>query len=140
MRKSLQLLVAVCASFAGLVFAGPALGAYTPRLILSTESHATNGNGEVEILISQRREHNATAKVSILAPAGWAANIAQAPGTRLGSVDALVAPPAGPPVTLDGIVVVANPAEYAAAAAACGTVPTPEAVWLLSLKPSTGAE
>ena len=137
MTNPLRLLVLACASFIALAFAGTALAAYTPRLIINQQNYRPGGGGGVEIFVAIPQNDDATARVLIIAPPGYTATLTQAPGTRIGSVVARVKANAlgGAVLPLTGNVTVANAADptLQAAATRCTGTPTHNAIWVLNL-------
>ena len=78
---------------------------------------------------------DATAKDTIYAPLGYQANLTQAPGTTLGTVDATLILRSGGNATADasGPVVVDSPSNWTPQSAQCTGTPTHEAVWRLDI-------
>ncbi len=115
-----------------LAFAASALAAYTPKLVIIQAADKTT------IHISIAKGNDATAKLSIYAPASTPATLGQAPGTQIGTVTASVNAKAISPdaiLPLTGVVQVADPASptIMAAATACTQTTTHAAIWLLVL-------
>src|SRR5437773_1922866 len=115
MKKSLRMAVVLCAGLVGLGLAAPALAAYRPGLLIEQTSYKLGAATTVDTFIFSRASYDPTAKVTIYAPAGYSANISQAPGTTIGHVVAAVILKAlaNAPVTLVGDVKVANGADPA---------------------------
>src|SRR5712691_7923967 len=90
MRKSLRLVLLACASLAGLALAAPALATYTPSLTIEQSSYKPGAATTVDNLILASKTYDPTAKLTIFGPAGYTANITQAPGTKIGHVFAVV--------------------------------------------------
>ena len=82
------------------------------------------------------KNDDATAKVTIFSPAGYNADLSQAPGTEIGDVTALVKAKAAADAvfTLGGKVVAGSPADATlmAAAAKCTGISTHNAIWVLN--------
>jgi len=137
MKSSIRLALLVCASFVGLAFAGPALAKYDPSLTIEQTSYKVGAPTSVDVFIAISEDADPTAQLTIVSPVGYSANLSAAPGTKIGSVIAIVKAKAlgGARLPLLGDVVVANPADpmIVAAAAKCtpGT-PTHSTVWVLN--------
>ncbi len=127
MRKTLRLGLLAVSGFVALAFTSGAMAAYSPSLIVS-------GN---EIMFSQTNADDPTAKLTILAPAGYAATVNQAAGTQIGTLDGSVIAGAfgGATVPVAGTVTTGDPASAALMAAAkqCTGVETHTAIWLLNV-------
>jgi hypothetical protein len=140
MKKALRLTLIVSAAALALAFAGSALAAYTPKLLVHT-NHKVGSGGPVTIAVSATKEEDATALSGIYVPLGYTLKFDQAPGTNLGAVTAHVQAlgiSADTILPLEGTVTVANQADPALvpAVAACTRTPagTPHAaVWVLVL-------
>src|SRR3712207_6028083 len=113
MRKRSRLLVLACTAFAALGIAADALAAYTPRLIITQANYRLARADSVGILVSIPQADDATARITIRAPAGYTARLNHAPGTRIGTVFARVLATAlgNAPLPLSGQVVVGNPGD-----------------------------
>src|SRR5215210_508992 len=138
MRKSLRLALLVCASFVGLALAGPAFAKYDPSLTIEQTSYKLGAATAVDVLITISDDADPTAKLTIFSPAGYNANLTAAPGTKIGTVFAIVKAKAlgGALLPLSGDVVVANPADPAVVAAAtrCTGTATHSTIWILNTK------
>jgi hypothetical protein len=90
----------------------------------------------VDVFIAISEDADPTAQLRIFSPAGYTANLTAAPGTKIGSVLAVVKAKAigGTLLPLAGDVVVANPADPAIVAAAtkCTGTPTHGTIWVLN--------
>jgi hypothetical protein len=136
MKHSIRLALLVCASFVGLVFAGPALAKYDPSLTIEQTSYKLGAPTSVDVFIAISDDADPTAKLTIFSPVGYRANLGAAPGTKIGSVIAIVKAKAlgGARLPLLGDVVVANPADptIVAAATKCTGTPTHSSIWVLN--------
>jgi hypothetical protein len=121
-------------------FAGSALAAYTPKLLVRT-NHKVGGGGPVTISVSATKEEDATFAAAIYAPLGFTPTLDQAAGAELGKVTAHVQAlgiSADTILPLEGTVVVANQADPAIAPSVSQCTRTPVgtahgAVWVLVL-------
>jgi hypothetical protein len=132
MRKTIRFALLLGASVASLAFAGSALAAFTPKLIVSSATpQAAGGGGAVRIGALANNTDDPTAKVSIYVPTGYQVNTTTAVGTKLGDVTATAsaADLGGAILPLTGELDVAAP--DAAAAAQCQT--TDVQMWNLKL-------
>jgi hypothetical protein len=131
MRRRIWTIAAGLAALAALVAVPAAVAAYTSsRLEVTQTSSATT------IKVSLSPNDDPTASVRIFAPTGTQLTTSQAPGTAIGSVDALVKALdlGGADLPFKGSVVVAPPgAVPPAVQAACTAGATPLATWLLAL-------
>jgi hypothetical protein len=138
MKTSLRLALLAGASLIGLAFAGSALAAYRPSLTVEQTSYKPGAAITADMFVVVPQADDATAKITILSPAGYSANLNAAPGTKIGQVVAIVKAKAlaGAPLTLTGNVVVGNKTDptIMAASAQCRSTKSPsnEAVWILS--------
>lgn len=136
MKKSLRLALLVCAGFAGLAFAGPALAKYDPSLTIEQSSYRLGAATTVDVFIAISEDADPTAKLTIFSPVGYDANLTAAPGTKIGSVLAIVRAKAlaNARLPLAGDVLVANPSDATirAAATRCTGSATHTTVWVLN--------
>jgi len=136
MKKSLRLALLVCACFAGLAFAGPAFAKYDPFLTIEQTSYKLGAPITADVFIGISQDADPTAQLKIFAPAGYNANLSAAPGTKIGSVLAIVKAKAlgGALLPLAGDVVVANPTDptIVAAATKCTGTATHGTIWVLN--------
>jgi hypothetical protein len=136
MKKSLRLALLVCAGCAGLAFAGPALAKYDPSLTIEQTSYKLGAPTTVDVFIAISNDADPTAQLKIFSPAGYAANLGAAPGTKIGSVLAIVKAKqlGGALLPLAGDVLVANPTDPAIVAAAtkCTGTATHGSIWVLN--------
>jgi hypothetical protein len=136
MKKSLRLALLVCAGLAGLAFAGPALAKYDPSLTIEQTSYKLGAPTTVDVFIAISQDADPTAQLRIFSPAGYSANLTAAPGTKIGSVIAIVKAKqlGGALLPLAGDVLVANPADPAiqAASTKCTHTTTHGSIWVLN--------
>jgi hypothetical protein len=132
MRRTIRFALFMGASFASLAFAGSALAAFSPKLIVSSATpQGAAGGGAVRIGALAGPGDDPTAAVSIYIPTGYTVNTTTAVGTKLGDVTATAAAAdlGGAVLPLTGELDVAAP--DAVAAAQCGT--TDVQMWNLKL-------
>lgn len=97
------------------VFAGSALAAYTPRIVISHAPLAIGSAATTDLTVSFNQNDDATAKATIYAaPEYTGVTLDQAPGTQVGTVDAsviakLISPT---PLPLRGTIKAADPLKY----------------------------
>ena len=136
MKKSFRLALLVCASFVGLAFAGPALAAYNPSLTIEQTSYKLGAPATADVFIAIGQDDDPTAKLTIFSPAGYSANLGAAPGTKIGTVVAVVKAKAlgSALLPLAGDVLVANPADptIVAASTRCTGKATHASIWVLN--------
>jgi hypothetical protein len=136
MKKSLRLALLVCASCAGLAFAGPAFAKYDPFLQIEQSSYKLGVPTAADVFIGISQDADPTAQLRIFAPAGYNAALTAAPGAKIGTVIAIVKAKAlsGALLPLAGDVLVANPTDPAIVAAAtrCTGTPTHGSIWVLN--------
>ena len=139
MRTSFRLALLVCASFAGLAFAAPSFAAYSPSLIIEQSSYKVGAASTADVFLAVGTPSNPgdpTAKMTIFSPVGYQASLTAAPGTKIGSVVAVVKAKSlgGAILTLAGDVLVANPADptIQAAATQCTGTATHTTIWVLN--------
>ena len=126
MKKTLRLALLACASLASTVFAGNALAAYNPTMLV-----AQQGGTNTTIRVRVALQDEPTARVAIYVPLGYQGNLTQAAGTAIGQVVAeanarAISPEARLPLT--GTIVAVTPT---ATNLCTGTQPT--AQWELRL-------
>jgi hypothetical protein len=131
MRLALVASVAVTA----LAFTGSAWAVYQPRLIVTAVTNGANKPTTMLFEHLQTANDDPTLKDTIYAPLGYQATLTQAPGTKMGTVDATVILRGGGNATADvtGDVVADSPANWAPQATACTGTATHEAVWRLDI-------
>jgi hypothetical protein len=124
----LFLLLSVCAL--ALSFGGSAFAAYNPSLLTAGTSHALGSGSPVVIGVGQDQNDDATGMITIYAPRGYGVTLGQAPGTKIGDLDAffLVRTPATTRVPLEGTVTVRDPAPFVGNTCSPGVH---EAVWVV---------
>jgi hypothetical protein len=136
--------VVVAAVAGAFALAAPAFAAYRPTLLVTPARAGLGQAGAVVISFAQRADDDATAALTVLVPGEYGTNVAQAPGTRVGSATARIATQflGGTPIPVSGRIVAGDPLEAAVAAAACGvapgTAPLALTVWLVQLATQTG--
>jgi hypothetical protein len=126
----------VGASFVGLAFAGPALAKYDPSLTIEQSSYKLGAATTADVFIAISEDSDPTAKLTIFSPVGYSANLGAAPGSKIGTVVAVVKAKAlgGALLPLAGDVLVANPADptIVAAATRCTGAATHSSIWVLN--------
>jgi hypothetical protein len=136
MKKSFRLALLVGASFVGLAFAGPALAKYDPSLTIEQSSYKLGAATTADVFIAISEDSDPTAKLTIFSPVGYSANLGAAPGSKIGTVVAVVKAKAlgGALLPLAGDVLVANPADptIVAAATRCTGAATHSSIWVLN--------
>ena len=122
------LLSSVCAL--ALALGGNALAAYNPSLLVAGTSHALDSGGPVVIGVGQDQNDDATGVINIYSPLGYGVTLGQAPGTKIGDLDAVVKVGAlgGARVEIKGTVTARDPAQYVSNPCLPGLH---EAVWLI---------
>lgn len=135
MRKLIRLAIAAGAVMATLAFTGSAMAAYAPRLIVTSLTNGANKPTTMLLEHLQTANDDATAKDTIYVPLGYQANLTQAPGTQLGTVDATLILRSGGNATADasGPVVVDTASNWAPQSQQCTQTTTHEAVWRLDI-------
>lgn len=141
MKRAVRVAVLALTGILALAFAGSALAAYQPRLIVAHEFPRLSGGGQTALFFTTDRADEATAKLTIYAPSGYQANITQAPGTQIGTAEATVQARAVSPdvfLPVEGTIQADNPANYMGTptTAACIGSATPQNVWVLVLTAS----
>ena len=136
MKKSLRLVLLACAGFAALAFAAPALAAYNPSLTIEQSSYKLGAAITADTFIFADQNDDPTAKLTIVAPAGYGVNLSQPAGTKIGKVVAIVKANAlaGALLGLTGDVVAADGTQptIIAASQQCTGRPTNQATWILN--------
>jgi hypothetical protein len=134
LTKSIRFALLLSACAVALAFGGNALAAYNPSLLVAGTSHSTGGGGPVVIGVGQDQNDDTTAAVNIYSPLGYGVNLAQAPGTRIGDLEAIVLIRAlgGARVPLQGTVTARDPGAFVSPTQfPCGGGVRHEAVWLI---------
>jgi hypothetical protein len=136
MKKSLRLALVLCAGFAGLALAGPAFAKYDPSLTIEQTSYKLGAPTTADVFIAISNDADPTAQLRIFSPAGYTANLTAAPGTKIGSVLAIVKAKdlGGALLPLAGDVLVANPSDPAiqAASTKCTHTLAHGSIWVLN--------
>ena len=131
MRKALRLALLGGVAATSLAFVTSAFGAYAPKLSITRSDEVTT------IKFSQTDADDPTAKVTILAPAGFSGGFVQPAGTTIGTHDGSVVAGAfgGATVPVPGTIVAGDPtnAQLMAAAKVCTGSETHAAIWLLNV-------
>jgi hypothetical protein len=131
MRKPLGLGLLGAVAVTSLAFASSAFGAYAPKLSITAADEVTS------IEFSQTDADDATAKVTILSPAGFTTGFTQAPGTTLGTLDGSVIAGAfgGATVPVAGTIVAGDTSNAALrqTAKTCTGTEDHAAIWLLNV-------
>jgi hypothetical protein len=130
LNTTIRFLVTVVAGVAALAFAGTALAAYNPSLLVAGTTHTTGGSGPLVIGIGQDATDDATAATTVYSPPGYGVTLGQPAGTQLGTLSANVKVAALNNARIDvtGTVKTDNPANYVTNPCSPGTH---EAVWVL---------
>jgi hypothetical protein len=135
MRKFIRLAIAAGAVMATFAFTGSAWAAYQPRLIVTSLTNGPNKPTTMLLEHLQTAGDDPTLKDTIYAPPGYQADLTQAPGTKLGDVDATLILRNGGNATADasGPVVVDSPSNWTTQSQQCTQTATHEAVWRLDI-------
>ena len=136
MTPKFRMLIIGAASLVTLVFAGAAFAAFTPTLAVGQTPPIT-GSSATSFRLTVPRDDDALFKASFYVPAGYTANLGQAPTTSLGTVAAQVLvrePIAGAVLPLTGLVVVTDRATVGAAVTQCTGTATHAGYWVLVLQ------
>lgn len=134
MTKSIRFVLLLSACALALAFGGNALAAYNPSLLVAGTSHSTGSGGPVVIGVGQDQADDTTAVVNIYSPLGYGVTLTQAPGTRIGDLEAIVLIRAlgGARVPLQGTVTARDPGGFVSPTQfPCGGGVRHEAVWLI---------
>ncbi|HEV2901784.1 MAG TPA: hypothetical protein VGW30_00835 [Gaiellaceae bacterium] len=134
MTKSIRFVLLLSACALALAFGGNALAAYNPSLLVAGTSHSTGSGGPVVIGVGQDQNDDATGVLNIYAPLGYGVTLTQAPGTRIGDLEAivLVRALANARVPIQGTVTARDPGAYVNPQQfPCGGGVRHEAVWLI---------
>jgi hypothetical protein len=130
LTRTIRLLVLSSVCALALAFGGNAFAAYSPSLLTAGTSHALGSSGPVVIGVGQDQNDDATGMITIYAPRAYGVTLGQAPGTKIGDLDAffLVRTPATTRVPLEGTVTARDPAPFVANQCSPGVH---EAVWVI---------
>jgi hypothetical protein len=134
LTKTVRLLLLSSACALSLAFGGNALAAYNPSLITAGTSHGLGGRGPVVIGVGQDQNDDATGIITIYSPVRYGVTLTQAPGTRIGDLDAVVKVGSlgGARVEITGTVTAQDPGQYTNPQQfPCGGGVRHEAVWLI---------
>lgn len=134
MTKSIRFVLLLSACALALAFGGNALAAYNPSLLVAGTSHSTGSGGPIVIGVGQDQNDDATGVLNIYAPLGYGVTLTQAPGTRIGDIEAivLVRALANARVPIQGTVTARDPGAYTNPQQfPCGQGVRHEAVWLI---------
>src|SRR5207237_5146992 len=117
---------------AALAFAGSALGAYTPKLVISHSPLTPQGGGNTDIVVSLDQADDATFRAVIYAGVGYTGSLGS-PGQQVGTAEAQVLTSIAPtqPIPVTGAIMADDPAKYTASATQCTQTPTHTILWLL---------
>jgi hypothetical protein len=125
----LILLASVCAS--ALAFGTNALAAYNPSLLTAGTSHGLGSGGPVVVGVGQDQNDDSTGEITLYSPRGYGVTLTQAPGTRIGDLDAVFRV-GTTPVQIQGTVSARDPGAYTNQLQfPCGNGVRHEAVWLI---------
>ena len=130
MSRTVRFILLAAVSAVALAFGGNALAAYNPSLLVAGTTHSTGSGGPVVIGVGQDQNDDATGVVTIYAPLGYGVTLGQAPGTKIGDLDAivLVRALANARVPIEGTVTARDPAQYVSNPCSPGLH---QAVWLI---------
>lgn len=130
MSNSLRFLLSAAAGICALAFAGSAVAAYDPALLVAGTTHGLGGNGPIVIGVGQDDNDDATAVGTIYSPRGYNVALGQAPNTQLGTFSGVlkVGSLGGARVNVEGTVKTDVPANYVGNTCAPGVH---EAVWVI---------
>lgn len=135
MKRAVRIALLLGAIVAALAFAGGALAAYTPKLVVSHDPLAPQGGGKTDISVSFDQNDDATARVLIYAAPGYTGSLGT-PGQAVGTAEAQVLTSIAPtqPIPVKGAIMADDPSKYTVPAASCTGSPTHTAVWILQLE------
>jgi hypothetical protein len=135
MKRAGRMTLLLGAIGAALVFAGSALAAYTPKLVISHDTLTPQGAGKTDIDVSFDQNDDATARVLIYAPVGYTGSLGT-PGQEVGTAEAQVLTSIAPtqPIPVNGAIKADDPSKYVTPATQCTGTPTHSAVWILQLE------
>lgn len=126
--------ISVLSVFAALAFAQGAFAANSGTISVSHDPMVLAGSQSTTLHITLPQSDDPIAAINIYTPSGYQYNLAQAPGTTIGTVDSTAfSHTAGLTLPLSGNVVVGNPASFTQQSTQCTGVPTSAAVWVLNL-------
>jgi hypothetical protein len=130
LTRSIRFFLLLSACAVSLAFGSNAFAAYNPSLLVAGTSHATGSGGPVVIGVGQDQNDDATGVITIYSPLGYGVTLTQAPGTKIGDLDAivLVRALANARVPIEGTVTARDPAQYVSNPCSPGLH---QAVWLI---------
>jgi hypothetical protein len=135
MKRGVRIALLLGVVAAALAFAGGALAAYTPKLVISHDPLTPQGGGKTDIVVSVDQNDDATARALIYAPPGYTGSLGT-PGQDVGTAEAQVLTSIAPtqPIPVTGAIKADDPSKYAAQAALCTGTATHTIVWILQLE------
>ena len=135
MKRGVRLALLLTAAAAALAFAGGALAAYSPKLVVTHTPLTTQGGGKTDLTVSLDQNDDATARVLIYAAPGYTGSLGT-PGQTMGTAEAQVLTSIAPtqPIPVKGNIVADDPSKYLVQGAQCTGSPTHNAVWILQLE------
>ncbi|HEX6702538.1 MAG TPA: hypothetical protein VF101_17555 [Gaiellaceae bacterium] len=135
MKRGVRIALLLGVIAAALAFAGGALAAYTPKIVVSHDPLTPQGGGKTDIAVSVDQNDDATARVLIYVPQGYTGSLGT-PGQQVGTAEAQVLTSIAPtqPIPVTGAIVADDPSKYVAPATQCTGTPTHAGVWLLRLE------
>ncbi|MFL5972908.1 MAG: hypothetical protein ACJ750_11030 [Gaiellaceae bacterium] len=134
MTKTVRLILLTSVCAVALAFGGNALAAYNPSLLVAGTSHSTGSGGPIVMGVGQDQNDDTTAVATIYSPLGYGVRLTQAPGTRIGDLEAIfrVGALGGARMTFEGTVTARDPGAFVNATQfPCGEGVRHEAVWLI---------
>ncbi|MGZ4334021.1 MAG: hypothetical protein ACXVRJ_07075 [Gaiellaceae bacterium] len=154
MNRGTRAALVTAAVGATLAFAGGAFAANTGTVAVWHSPMALGASGSTTIHVKLPQTTDPVAAINIYVPSGYTANLSQAAGATIGSVDAAAfSHDANLTLPLSGAVTTDAPSNHTADSTACARTPTSAAVWILNLSvagqaillplyvnPTTGAE
>ena len=131
MTKTVRLILLASVCAVALSFGTNALAAYNPSLLTAGTSHGLGSRGPVVVGVGQGQNDDATGVITLYSPTGYGVTLTQAPGTRLGDLDAIFRV-GTTPVQIQGTVIARDPGAYTNQLQfPCGDGIRHEAVWLI---------
>ena len=131
MTKTVRLILLASVCAVALSFGTNALAAYNPSLLTAGTSHGLGSRGPVVVGVGQGQNDDATGVITLYSPTGYGVTLTQAPGTRLGDLDAIFRV-GTTPVQIQGTVTARDPGAYTNQLQfPCGDGIRHEAVWLI---------
>jgi hypothetical protein len=141
MTRARRTIIWLAAAAVSLGLVASASAAYAPAVSIWQTSYAPGGKTGLGIYVYQENDEDNTAHVSIFVPAGYVLALSAPVGTEIGFAEATVnATKLGlSGVELEGVIQIADPAAFAAAATACTGSATHAATIAIVLDTSAGA-